>query len=429
MRSLLLDRRARPVRNLAPVPRPVSGQSTIWVPRWFGSGGNGTSALSTVNAVNGRAFIRKTWTVAPVSPEDTAVTVRNLPVVPGKRYTMTVRVRSSIAQRMRGFADASISVRGAASLGGTYQAVASTSTSGSVNLLPGIWATLKTTFVVPEGVYVLEAFPYVNAVAGGATNWAVGDTFDMGDMMLVEGVYDGVYCDGDTPGWRWTGAAGVSESVGWPYTLDSIAGKPMASIEGDGVQAAITGQSFDPFSVYWVYDAYAPAAEWTEPFAVLGTATPAAWSTGWATHGALSFGRRNLSDYTYAHSRLGTGPSPLDNRNGINPTQMNETRAWEAGRHVVAQAMTFPGGTDARLLTMIDGKVDHVMTYAGGAGIGIARALIRARTPSASANLPTPVNANALAIRGLFYAANHDRTTRLAVARWLANRYGTALAV
>jgi hypothetical protein len=36
------------------------------------------------------------------------------------------------------------------------------------------------------------------------------------------------HADGDTPGWRWTGPDGFSASVGYPYTLESITGRPAA---------------------------------------------------------------------------------------------------------------------------------------------------------------------------------------------------------
>jgi hypothetical protein len=52
-------------------------------------------------------------------------------------------------------------------------------------------------------------------------------TFDVHAVMLTEGPGVPVYADGDTPGWRWTGTTRNSISVGYPYTLESIAGKPV----------------------------------------------------------------------------------------------------------------------------------------------------------------------------------------------------------
>ncbi|WP_206542978.1 hypothetical protein [Microbacterium testaceum] len=409
MRALLLDRRAQPEYNLIRDPLGQNAPS-MWSTFGGGAGGGTPVALTSVASALLGGFAGRITA-------SSGATSTNAEISPMRDYQVRPDARGRIGLLMWMRAST------ARPAGAGYIRFRGTSYDGIVRLDQPIGTSWTLVRATATNLPTDRAYGATYKEDNGGS-FAAGEWIEATRARLVQGDAPLVYSGPDTPGWKSRASGG---SVGWPYTLDSIAGKPMASIEGDGVQAAISGQPFDPFSVYWVYDAYSPAAEWTEPFAVLGAPLGQQWSTGWATHGALSFGRRNLSDYTYAHSRLGTGPSPLDNRNGISPTRMNETRAWEVGRHVVAQAMTFPGGTDASLLTMIDGKIDHVMTYAGGAGIGIARALIRARTPSASANLPTPVNTNALAIRGLFYAANHDRTTRLAVARWLANRYGTAL--
>ncbi|WP_206542998.1 hypothetical protein [Microbacterium testaceum] len=412
MRAALLDRRAQPVKNHSPNPALQVSDVNI--------GPLGASTPVTT-AFSSSFLPAPAGAVTYTSTADGAMGRRwnqNNPLTVGDVVRFAFWITTSVSTSISPY----IEYTGprATYAGGGFAA-------GTITVPANVRTRITGMAVAPKPASVdLVALRTTGFISSAET---AGASIKLeAHMVTINQPLPEVHCDGNTPGWKLLGTVGLSPAIGWPYTLDSVAGKPMASIEGDGVQAAISGQPFDPFSVYWVYDAYAPAAEWTEPFGVLGNANAAAWPTMWANQGALSFGRRNLSDYTYAHSRLGTGPSPLDNRNGISPTRMNETRAWEVGCHVVARAMTFPGGTDASLLTMIDGKIDHVMTYAGGAGIGIAPALIRARTPSASANLPTPVNTNALAIRGLFYAANHDRTTRLAVARWLANRYGTPLA-
>lgn len=54
-----------------------------------------------------------------------------------------------------------------------------------------------------------------------------GTTIYVAECVIVRGQpLPSAYVSGDTPGWRWTGTAGASESVGYPYTLESIAGRP-----------------------------------------------------------------------------------------------------------------------------------------------------------------------------------------------------------
>lgn len=52
-----------------------------------------------------------------------------------------------------------------------------------------------------------------------------------GFMVTINQPLPADYHDGSLPGWRWTGTAGASESVGYPYTLESIAGKPLLFVE------------------------------------------------------------------------------------------------------------------------------------------------------------------------------------------------------
>lgn len=412
MRGLLLDRRAQLVKNHSPNPAFQVSDVNI--------GPLGASTPVTT-AFSSSFLPSPARAVTYTSTADGAMGRRwnhNNPLVVGDVVRFAFWITTSVSMSISPYIE--YSGPGVTYAGGGFAA-------GTITVPANVRTRITGMAVAPKPASVdLVALRTTGFISSAATS---GTSIKLeAHMVTINQPLPEVHCDGNTPGWRWLGTVGLSPAIGWPYTLDSVAGKPMASIEGDGVQAAISGQPFDPFSVYWVYDAYTPAAEWTEPFAVLSQTNPASWGGAWATTGAMSYGRRNAPDYTYAHSRLGTATAGTGNMNGINPTQLNETRGWESGRHVVAQTMTFPGGTDARLATMIDGKVDSVITYAGNAGNGIGRALIRARTPSASANLTTPTNTNALALRGLYYAANHDRTTRLAVARWLANKYGSPLA-
>jgi hypothetical protein len=54
-----------------------------------------------------------------------------------------------------------------------------------------------------------------------------GDVVKYGPSVITVNTPLDTYVDGDTPGWRWLGTTGLSQSVGMPYTLEGIAGKPL----------------------------------------------------------------------------------------------------------------------------------------------------------------------------------------------------------
>lgn len=54
------------------------------------------------------------------------------------------------------------------------------------------------------------------------------------DLMLVEGDYDGRYLDGTKPYAKWDGTAHASTSVGFPQTVESIAGMPLVTVSAPG---------------------------------------------------------------------------------------------------------------------------------------------------------------------------------------------------
>lgn len=72
------------------------------------------------------------------------------------------------------------------------------------------------------------------------------------DLMLVEGDYDGRYLDGTKSNAKWDGTAHASTSVGYPTTLEGVAGMPLFYVESFGSYALNSAQ-LSPTSARTMY--------------------------------------------------------------------------------------------------------------------------------------------------------------------------------
>lgn len=120
----------------------------------------------------------------------------------------------------------------APSMQGTYRGENSPTTP---TLTAGTWTRISTTITVGAGQSTwVGAFIGIQARTGSPQ---AGDTFQLTGLRITAGTdsisLDGQYMDGNVPGWRWVGTPDASESVGYPYTLESIAGTSIVSISGD----------------------------------------------------------------------------------------------------------------------------------------------------------------------------------------------------
>lgn len=114
--------------------------------------------------------------------------------------------------------------------GDTYTAVfkikASTNTAVSMQLgygsgssgisidsmaLTTSWQTLRYTFQVPAAAAGVSIYPKFTWTSGEG---AVGDYFDVAEVMWVKGTYAGNFADGNSANWVWNGTAGASTSTG-----------------------------------------------------------------------------------------------------------------------------------------------------------------------------------------------------------------------
>lgn len=145
------------------------------------------------------------------------------PVTLGRSYSMAVPVRCSIAQRLRAVAQ-----------GVTATTGGNTKAGPEVTLVPGQWTLLIVEDYIPAMRVAAPIEPTVGLrvdvdTASAPIAWNAGNTLEVGRPYVYEGAtLPPVMTDGDTPGWRWLGTVQGSESVGYPYTLESIAGVPYA---------------------------------------------------------------------------------------------------------------------------------------------------------------------------------------------------------
>lgn len=227
MRNSLRDLRAQPIRNWCAEPRPqtVGGPASDAFYRNSGSG-------ASVTLVDGSCRITNTG-------EGVAVALRagfgqRMPAKPGDQVTMLVRARANSARTHQ------LQIR--------RDSTSTAVVAQHINLTP-TWTWFRISGVLPETV--------VDSVHMGILfslgSWTQDAWVDVSHVMWVRDAYTGEYSDGNTPGWKWTGTAGRSESVGWPYTLESIAGKPAAIQEAAGTSSHIRPSS-EPVTLFAAYE-------------------------------------------------------------------------------------------------------------------------------------------------------------------------------
>ena len=219
-------------RNLASDPRATlnggipSGQAR-WAPRWFGSGGTGSTTL-VVGATDGpevapgaqiNSYIHKTWTaeggtgdtgfdhtLGSVSSAPAAT--KALPITAGVTYTFSSYMRASV-RRGSAIFGMRVIFRDAAG-----ERILPAPVYESVAFTANTWTRISNTLTAPANA----VYASIASDVGGAGTWAAGDTLD-GTALLIEAspvalpYMDGSFSpDSDlTP--SWTGAANASASI------------------------------------------------------------------------------------------------------------------------------------------------------------------------------------------------------------------------
>ena len=251
---------------------------------------------------------------------------------------------------------------------------------------PGVWRTYCdfTATATTHGIRW-----YNGAQEGNGDMW-----FD--DMLLTAGLYPGDHIDGTKPNAKWDGAAHVSTSVGLPPKLDGLAGVPSLNLVGvNSGGVTIPVNAYDPRTIYLVYEA-------------IGT------TLNYPNYGA--YGINGSNGITFQAGPIGsTNLFPrLDFPGGSSNFGFSlvNGRAGQR-RHVVA--MAFNQGLTT-VTASLNGAADVVNTITPGNGWTDGRAN------------PVSSHADGHGVMMLVYYAEHNTATRLAISRYLGNKYGALVA-
>lgn len=379
MRALLLDRRAQPVRNIHP-----RGNNPSLANGWGAQTPNGnTVTFPATEGPTGGPCMRVELTTAgqlrmqhntPTAGLRIPVPASTLLTVAAWVYSPRALTQCSFENQFFNAAGTGLFIRGS-----------------EFSLAPG-WQFVRSTVTSTSTAVSLGQCQVITQNAAGNSG-VVGDVFRMARAMVVIGSYDGVYCDGNTPNWKWLGTPLLSESVGWPYTIASVAGAP----------------------------------RWDAEFPALATDLPGTYNE---------------------HTSFGYGDILLSGQKGwLASIPDAEGRRWETlnisatSRVPYARVQVTGGGGTGTVSPVTDRSIFASWWAADGAigvrsydvNLGTVSAGSTARRPTPGYRLRSGVRdqgvGNGLTLpRQIVYDRVLSDVDRLAVARWLANRYGVTLA-
>lgn len=413
MRQAVIDLASQPIRNYAIVPRAQFftatnlGRFGAQAGRWNAymtwsaitgaiDGPPGTGITSYCRGlVSGLAGVSRTSLGFHLSenPEIGAPNLSNsVPVTAGETIIVSCLFRCSAAVtanfRIRFLAGAGVWVTGASADRQINQA-----------MVANTWTRLSQTIVVPAGAVAFASVVQASEVV------PLNGTLDCTGLALYRGVsFDPGYQDGDYPNWHWTGTTYNSESVGYPYTLESIVGKPLASlITATPLATPIYSSPFtlaadQGRTLYAVYDVSADASAANAPMARIGA------STGDLNIGSVMI-RLASAGGTSIEGRFQpvTGTTLFANR--------GNTRT--ARRHA---AVAYVDPVSGRY-----GFQDSVSLLASGT------AFVGELSTASSLTLHAATTQGDAPVAAYAFAGEHDNVTRQRVLSWLARQYGAAV--
>lgn len=186
--------------NLMPNPSwELNGVGGLDIP---GDGGAVTPSRPVDGGYRGTTRRRVTWTRAT-----TAISGGqghgDAPVVPGKIYTVGIRVAASKSQRLR---PAIRWYNGATAIGTDY---GDAKLLGATIIQNGHRLTAQG--MAPANATHMRIQVYA-ATGEGAVNWEVGDWLDIDAAVVVQGEYLPLEFDGDSPRGEWLGTPHASSS-------------------------------------------------------------------------------------------------------------------------------------------------------------------------------------------------------------------------
>lgn len=258
---------------------------------------------------------------------------------------------------------------------------------------------LRWTFTVPTDTNV--SFLRMGGQSYGTAGFYQADSW-WDDVMVVEGSYDGDYVDGARPFSKWDGSANASTSIGYPQWLYQLAGFPLLDLTTTaGVAVDVpekgTWSNTEGRTLYTVHD---------------GLQIP-----GVAVFPIVTYGQTGLTDtpvnQTIMLRQQGNTPAVLNRRaGGGGPIAANLA---VVGRNISCWGMTDTG---------VQFIQNNGTAYATQATVmDVPHEQIRIHLDSTLNSQPATYH-----VRTIMYRGFHDATTRLAISRYLGNKYGANVA-
>jgi hypothetical protein len=346
------------------------------------SPGNAIAHQTSEWAADGTKGIRLVpqFTNAAPTTSSTSATVPVPTLTPGKTYTVLATRR--LTAPLTGGA-----------LNSAY--------GGKIALIqPGL-TTLQSEPALPNAAGVGQVrwtFTVDPAATGHTLRLGHGGQYGSGDVywdkiMVAEGTYDGDYIDGTLNLCKWDGTADASTSTGYPPQLQDIAGKPEADIVGVGTIASYAVSALGPRTFYFVYEVTNTDGAFVSPYQYGGADDRFVFQSNSA--GTTSMAPR--ADF----------PGGDTNSTGL----LNGARA-AAKVHV--HAISFNQGlTQAEF--HYNGTLTLTKNYSPGTGWDDGRLI---------AQNVTGINPR----RGMVFHAQHDAATKIAISRYLGNKYSANVA-
>lgn len=368
----------QPIRNLVKYPRP----DPAWAVTGFGTGGAGNFSIQANAGLNGGPAGTMTWTTAATSGGASLVSsggngsVSDATIVGGKRYTASCYMKVNSAST-----SACVDMLWFDNTGAVILA------SRSVTpIAANTWLRVSNSVIAPANAVILRIGARINDLTGTTA----GFTITCDGFMITEGTTLYPYADGATPGWKWTGTAGASASVGYPYTLESIAGPPIASFYRGGSDVAISIPPNTPLTLYGV-----GSRRSNPPLQMAGL----------------------YVDQTSANYRL------VIQESAVNPNQaVGQFTVTDYSNVIVRRNDDVTDAPFVMAATRIDDTSTRITT-----GLGTASGVAAAGQgyPIGTYGFLRPANATARdQWDALHFFRAHDTTTEKRVLAWLARQYG-----
>jgi hypothetical protein len=428
-------------RNLFVDPMAAQAASGPYSPRWFGTGGAGTTTQpNNAGPFPGMGSWKKTWTTASTTAADVGWDFRNssatndfISVAAGEIITASCWLRTSVSNAQ------------VAQWGIVYYDASNTQIGSIVKIGPNVnitnsWARYSQTFAAaPAGSVKALMYPQVSRVTN---TWDVGDTLEIAGAMVTKtsvvldffaGGYaaPGSYFDDPDFQFGWTGTANASASVVRGIPLSQIVspseGRVIQSFRGvsAGVKSAriiTTGVGRDSYAelssaisggIQTGKTYTAIARSWQAGFianATTGNAPRAVWAIATGTVGAnvRSTAGTNAEGFTDHKIQATFGPNNYASFRLYNGGEIGGGDIWWDAVAIVEGVYNgsyFDGDTA--------GGVDSAITWAGTPHDSVSSfSTLRLSIPATAAGRRKALEDNIASVQRLFMRKHRLSTIR-----------------